>query len=317
MRVLITGGTGFVGSHLLRSYLSLGYKVYSTIRWRSRLDNVQDIKNQVTWIPCDITDSNCTNNIISSIRPHIIHHLAAISYVKYSFSMPSDVLYNNIIGTINILEAVKNYSRKSVLHLAGSSEEYGLVGKDDIPITENQRVRPCSPYGVSKLSQTELGVIYAKSYNLMIAISRAFNHSGKYRNKNFIIPKIVLQGLEIKYHKRKRFELGNISSIRDFTHVKDMCNAYILLARLVRKNPYLSGEIFNICSNKGYSIKDIVDKVSKKLGIEAKIKINKENKRPFDVPILIGSYKKFSKYTNWSPKYTLDDIIDDIIEEMR
>jgi len=314
IRILITGATGFVGSHLLETYLSLTPKphIFATKRWRSDMSNVAHIEKEITWLPCDLTDPSCTNFVIQETQPDIIHHLAAMSYVKYSFDMPADAIFNNLISSVNLLEAVRSISPSSTVLLTGSSEEYGVVAENELPISETNPTRPASPYGISKLAQTQLGWIYAKGYGLDVILTRAFNHSGPRRSLSFILPKIILQGIEIQQGKRNSFELGNLDAYRDFTHVKDICRAYIMLA--LKGN---SGEVYNICSGTAYSIKEIIDKVKKLLDIDVGIKTMKSNFRPLDVPFLLGDNTKIKKEIGWKPKFTLDDILRDIYNWLR
>jgi len=178
MKILITGITGFVGSHLAE--LCLGQadvQVHGTRKWRSDIGNVEHIKNDIIWHECDITDSHSVESVIKTIKPDVIHHLAAMSYVPSSWSYPQRTMEVNLIGSINIFEAVKSHSPKTIVQIASSSETYGIP--DKLPITEDMVLKPCSPYGVSKAAMDMAARQYHKSYNCNIIVTRAFNHSIK------------------------------------------------------------------------------------------------------------------------------------------
>ena len=152
MRTLITGITGFVGSHLAEHLIARGDEVYGTVRWRSRLDNINHIKDKIKLIETDIRDSYSIEKSLREVQPDVIFHLAAQSFVHSSFNAPQETLSTNIIGTVNLLEAVKSLKTNPVIQIAGSSEEYGLVKQNETPIRETNPLRPLSPYGVSKVA---------------------------------------------------------------------------------------------------------------------------------------------------------------------
>lgn len=177
MRVLITGITGFVGSHLTEFLLEQsGVDLFGTLRWRSKTDNIEHLRDRIKLYECDLRDASSVRQVISSVKPDWIFHLAAQSFVPMSWSAPSETMSTNTVGQINLFEAIRECGLKPRLQIAGSSEEYGLVLERELPLTENSPLRPLSPYAVSKVTQDLLGYQYARSYQMHILRTRAFNH---------------------------------------------------------------------------------------------------------------------------------------------
>ncbi|MBI1894462.1 MAG: GDP-mannose 4,6-dehydratase, partial [Candidatus Rokubacteria bacterium] len=187
MRVLITGITGFVGSHLADYLLTLGdVEVFGVKRWRSRTENVHHLQGRATLFDGDVRDPGSTRRILAEVRPQRIFHLAAQSFVSTSWGIPAETLANNILGQVNLFEAVRDLSLDTRIHIAGSSEEYGLVAPEELPIVETAPLRPLSPYAVSKVAQDLLAYQYWMSYRLPVVRTRGFNHSGPRRGDVFV-----------------------------------------------------------------------------------------------------------------------------------
>src|SRR3990167_3171739 len=177
MRILITGITGFVGSHLAEYALEKNMEVYGADRWRSKTENIEHIKHRLHLIESDLRDLSSVHNLLEVSKPDWVFHLAAQSYVVTSWHAPTETLHNNIISQVNLLEAIRVQRLNTRFLAVGSSEEYGLVHEDELPIKETNPLRPLSPYAVSKVTQDLMGYQYFKSYGLHIVRSRAFNHS--------------------------------------------------------------------------------------------------------------------------------------------
>ena len=314
MRILITGISGFAGSHLAEYFLDEGkHEVYGTIKWRSDRQNIIGIQDKIRLYECDIKDAFSVNTIIEQIKPDQIFHLAAQSYVLFSWRAPQETLTTNIIGEVNLFEAVRAAKLDPYIHIAGSSEEYGMVYPDELPIKETNPLRPLSPYGVSKVTQDFLGYQYFKSYGLKIVRTRAFNHTGPRRGAVFATSNFAKQIIEIEKGKRKPvIQVGNLEAVRDFLDVRDVAKAYAF--SLSKGEP---GEVYNISSGVGVKIKDMLDKLIALSKVNLKIETDPSRMRPSDVELLIGSAEKFKKATGWKPAIPFDQTLTDLLEYWR
>lgn len=309
MKVLITGITGFVGSHMAEYLIEnhTDVQIYGIKRWRSKMDNLKGLEKKINFIECDIKDAHNVYDIINKIKPDKIFHLAAQSYVPASWESPSETFEINIVGQCNLLEAVrklKNNDYNPYIQIACSSEEYGLVNQEEIPIRETNPLRPLSPYAVSKIAQDFMGYQYFRSYGLNIIRSRAFNHSGPRRGEVFVDSNFAKQIVEIERGFREPIiSVGNLDTIRDFTDVRDIVRAYWIATDKCKP-----GEVYNISSGVGYKIKDVLDKlISLSTVKDIKIRNDPERMRPSDVPVLIGDFSKFKRVTNWEPQISYFD----------
>uniref|UniRef100_A0A7V3ZUG8 SDR family oxidoreductase n=1 Tax=candidate division WOR-3 bacterium TaxID=2052148 RepID=A0A7V3ZUG8_UNCW3 len=314
MKVLITGITGFVGSHLAEYLLSLkNCEIYGTYRWRSRMENISHIKEKLKLFECDLKDATAVYNLIKEIKPDMIFHLAAQSYVPMSWTAPSETIITNVISQINILEAVRNLKMDTLIHIAGSSEEYGLVLRNEVPIKETNPLRPLSPYGVSKVAQDLLGFQYYKSYNLKIVRTRAFNHEGPRRGEVFVTSNFAKQIAEIEKGKREPvIYVGNLEAVRDFTDVRDVVRAYYLV--LIKGR---AGEVYNIASGKGYKIREVLDIYLRMSKVRVEIKVDPARLRPSDVELLIGDATKIKEECGWQPQIPFEKTLEDLLNYWR
>ena len=311
MRVLITGATGFVGSYLLEHY-SRYDEIHATRRHRSDRMNVSHIeaKGEVEWHTMDLTDAHSVSKVIKFVKPDIIHHLAAQSFVPASWDYPAETFKINVLGTINLFEAVREYSPEAVIHIASSSEVYGIP--DRLPITEGLIPNPVSPYGVSKLAMDRLGYQYHKSYGLRVVITRAFNHTGPRRGEQFVCSSFAKQVAQIEKAGGGNIAVGNLTATRDFTDVRDICRAYVLA---VRKCDY--GTPYNICSEQEISIGDVLKKLIKHSKVEIGVVQDPKRLRPSDLHTLQGDCRRFRKRTNWKREYDLDVTLRQLLEYWR
>lgn len=227
MKVLITGITGFAGSHVADFCLDQGgIDVCGIIRWRSRTENIEHLRDKVTFVECDLRDATSTLEVVEQVRPDYIFHLAAQSYVPMSWRAPTESLTTNVIGQLNVFEAVRKIGLECRIQIACSSEEYGLVGEDELPITEETPLRPLSPYAVSKVAQDLLGYQYFMSYGMEIVRTRGFNHTGPRRAPVFVVSDFAKQIVEIERGLREPvMSVGNLDAERDFTDVRDTVRA--------------------------------------------------------------------------------------------
>lgn len=275
------------------------------------MENVRGFEELIKWKECDITDAHSVSEIIKEIKPDIIHHLAAMSFVPASWKYPARTMEVNLIGTINLFEAIREFSPKTVIQVASSSETYGIP--KSLPITEKHILQPCSPYGVSKAAMDLAAQQYYKSYKLSIIITRAFNHSGKRRGSEFVCSSFAKQIAEIELlNKEPIIKVGNLSSLRDFTDVRDMCDAYLLAVKMC--NP---GEPYNISSNFSVSIQNVLDMLINMSPLKITTIIDITRLRPSDLDKLEGDSNNFRRLTGWTNKITLENTMKDLLNYWR
>ena len=308
MKALITGVTGFAGSHLADYLVTLdGMEVWGTKRRRSDTSNLQA---PIKLIDCEITDYCSVDMLIEKVLPDWVFHLAAQSFVPTSWVAPNLTFETNILGTLNLFEAIRKIKPDTKILVAGSSEEYGFVTPDECPITEAQPLRPMSPYGVSKAAMDLLAQQYVRSYGLHIVITRAFNHTGPRRGEAFVTSSFAKQIAQIEAGLQEPLiRCGNLDAKRDWTDVRDMVKAYVRALEVCEP-----GVPLNICSGKAVTIEHMLDLLLKLSGVDAGIHPEETRKRPSDVPLLQGDSKKFRELTGWKPtipfKQTLRDLLD-------
>ena len=313
-KALVTGITGFAGSHLADYLLQEEeIEVIGTMRPRSRTENIEHIRHKIRLVEADIRDAASMFYIIQSVKPDYIFHLAAQSFVPMSWKAPSETLTTNIIGTANILEAVRQLEVRCTVMVAGTSEEYGLVNTQDLPIRESCPLRPQSPYGVSKVACDLLAQQYFRSYHIHTVITRAFNHTGPRRGDVFVSSNFAKQLIEIEKGKREQILVGNLQAKRDFSDVRDVVRAYWLAAK--KGEP---GEVYNICSGNPISINNLLLTLISQTSVVPKaIKQDIERLRPSDVPILAGDCTKFKAQTGWKPLIPLEKTLGDLLNYWR
>jgi len=314
MNVLITGITGFVGSHLAEYLLAEhpDVSVHGTKRWRSPKDNILGIQDKVQLHDCDLRDLSSLISTFSRVKPEVIFHLAAQSYVQTSYTAPADTIDTNVTGTVNLLEAVRITGIDPVIHICSSSEVYGQVTQDDIPIKEDCPLRPVSPYAVSKVGEDMLGFMYHQAFGLKTVRTRMFTHSGPRRGEVFVDSFFALQLARIENGLQEPvLRVGNLDSVRTFCDVRDSVRAYW---DLVTKCP--PGEVYNIGGDTTMTIREMLVMLlgMSESGSKVDVQVDPALLRPADVTLQIPSYEKFKAATGWEPvipyKQTLSDMLD-------
>jgi GDP-4-dehydro-6-deoxy-D-mannose reductase len=314
-RILITGITGFAGSHLADYVLAEhpGVEVYGLYRWRSRRENIEHLEGRIRLIEADLGDMTALRAALERSRPDAIFHLAAQSFVPTSWTAPAETFHINVSGQIHLFEAIRSLGIDPVVHLACSSEEYGLVHPDETPITEQNPLRPLSPYAVSKVAQDFLGYQYFMSYGLRAVRTRGFNHEGPRRGEVFVMSNFAKQIASIEAGLREPvMRVGNLDAVRDFTDVRDMVRAYWLAAE--RGAP---GEVYNIASGRGITIREMLDRLLAMSTVEVRVETDPERLRPSDVEVLLGDASKFRAATGWEPVIPLEQTLADSLDYWR
>jgi GDP-4-dehydro-6-deoxy-D-mannose reductase len=313
-RVLVTGVTGFAGSHLVDYLLERGdCEIFGIHRWRSRTENIEHFMSRITLIECDLRDAASTRDTLEKVRPEYIFHLAAQSFVPTSWIAPSESLTTNVLGQVNIFEAVRRIGLPCRIQLACSSEEYGMVFPNEVPIRETNPLRPLSPYAVSKVAQDLLGYQYWMSWKVDSVRTRGFNHEGPRRGPVFVASDFAKQIADIeKGRKPPVLHVGNLEAQRDFTDVRDMVKAYWLA--LEKGEP---GEVYNICSGSAWRIQKVLDHLLGLSKMKIEVKVDEARLRPSDVPILLGDYSKFHAVTGWKPTIPFEKTLADMLEYWR
>jgi GDP-4-dehydro-6-deoxy-D-mannose reductase len=320
MNVLITGITGFAGSHLV-DYISENHsevQIWGTRRYRSRMDNYEGPRmNVVNWVDdVDLTDPVAVRRAVELSLPDRVFHLSAKSFVPESYINPSAVLCNNIVGQQNLFEALRQtfgQHHNVRVQIACSSEEYGFVRPEETPISEKNPLRPLSPYGVSKVAQDSSGFQEWKTYGTHVVRTRGFNHTGSRRGDAFVCSNFAKQIAEIEAGiKGPTVKVGNLKAVRDFTDVRDMVKAYWLA--LEAGEP---GEVYNIGTGRGWTMEQVLFHFVEQCAVDITIEEDPSRMRLSDVPILECDSTKFRDQTGWFPEREFPETLNDILRYWR
>ena len=310
-KYLITGFSGFVAKHFL-DYLEkekidahiLGidlhppeFEIHQFKHLQCRFENT------------DLLNKNEVDNVIYEFQPTYIIHLASFSSVAYSWKHPIASFANNTNIFLNLLEKVRHMQLDCRILSIGSSEEYGNVHHDDLPLREDRALHPLSPYAVARVSQEMLSKIYVDGYGLDIVMTRSFNHIGPGQKDIFVISSFARQLVQIKKDKAlPTITTGDLSIVRDFLDVRDVVTAYHALLKKGRK-----GEVYNVCSGVGSTLEEVIRKMEKILKIQVETVVDPSLIRPNDNQMIVGSNEKLQSETAWKHSYTLEQSLADII----
>jgi len=321
--VLITGITGMVGSHLADYLLKkTNWNIYGLCRWRSPLDNVEhllplanDKNSKIKFVNADLNDYSSLIKAVEVSKPNYIFHLAAQSYPLTSFVEANITLDTNIIGTYNLLNAVKQLKINPLIHVCSSSEVFGRVKKEDLPIDENCSYHPASPYAISKVGTDLIGRYFYEAFKLKVLVTRMFTHTGPRRGDVFAESSFAKQIAMIESKKIKPIiKVGNLNSLRTFADVRDAVHAYYLL---LTKNPK-PGEVYNIGGTYSCTIREMLNFLVS-LSEVKKIKIIEDptRLRPIDADLQIPNTKKFMNATGWRPRISFKKTMTDLLNYWR
>ncbi|MEK7502748.1 MAG: GDP-mannose 4,6-dehydratase [Patescibacteria group bacterium] len=313
--ILITGISGFAGSFLAEYLVSRNKgKISGTYLEEASLGNIQNVKTKVNLFKLNLTEEKKVFDIVLETKPDFIFHLAALTSPKASFDNPFETIQNNVKAQLNLLEAVRKLKLLNTRILVISSAEvYGIVEKKDLPIDEDTKFIPASPYAVSKITQDFLALQYFLSYDIKIIRIRPFNHIGPRQSPNFVVSAFAKKIAEIEKGKTDNtFFVGNLDSKRDFTDVRDMVTAYSLA---IEKGE--AGEVYNIGSGKSYAISQILDKMLSLSKTKIKVRVDESLFRPSDNPDLLCDRSKFTNLTGWEPEIPIDRTLKDTLDYWR
>jgi len=315
MRILITGITGMVGSHLAEYVLAHHpeVEVHGMVRWRSPRDNIRAIADRVRLHEGELRDLNSLVRVLDTVKPERIFHLAAQSYVSASYSAPADTLHTNVIGTTNLLDAIRLTKIDPRVHICSSSEVYGQVREDEVPIRESNEFRPASPYAVSKCGEDMIALQYFLSYGIKTIRTRMFTHTGPRRGDVFAESAFAKQIAEVEAGLRPNpIKVGNLNSVRTFADVGDAVRAYWLL--LEKCTP---GEVYNIGGERTMLVGEMLDVLIGMAGCRIQCEVDPALVRPSDVTLQIPDTSKFRAATGWSAKIPLETTLRDLLDYHR
>lgn len=314
MRVLITGITGFVGSHLAEWALERGAEVVGALRWRSNTEHIEHVRDRLTLIQSDLRELSSARELVERAAPDYIVHLAAQSVPAASWQTPAETLMTNAISQMNLFEAIRQLAARSRFLVIGSSEEYGLVYPEELPVRETNPLRPLSPYAVSKVTQDLMGFQYWKSYGLDVVRARAFNHEGPRRGDAFATSNFAKQIAEIEAGLRKPVvEVGDLKPSRDFSDVRDIVRGYWdLLERGT------AGDVYNLCSGMDWTIERMLTLLLAQSTVGSiEVRTDPTRLRPSDILVLRGSFAKIESAVGWRPRIPLEQTLGDLLEYWR
>lgn len=319
-KVFITGITGFVGSHLTEYILAEfpNVQILGLVRWRAPKENIKHILNKIKLCYGDLLDLSSLKSILTEHKPDVIFHLAAQSYVDFSFKAPVATLEANIIGTCNLLEAIKelkfSFGYDPIVHICSSSEVYGQVREDELPIREDNPFRPASPYAVSKVGEDMLAFQYWLSWKIKTIRTRMFTHTGPRRGEVFVVSTFSKQIAAIEAGLIPPvIKVGNLESVRTFLDVRDAVKAYWLLV-----NKCSPGGAYNVGGAETMTVGEMLNRLvnlstTKNITVET----DPSRLRPSDVTLQIPCIDKFVKATDWKPEIKFEKTLKDILDYWR
>ena len=309
MKALITGGGGFAGKYLIRELRNNGYEVHAT-----HLEN-EHINTDCHRHILDVTNAKDVSELIEEIQPDSVYHLSAQSSVALSWKLPQITAEVNIIGTLNLLEAIKNSSKPNAkILLVGSGEEYGILRENACPIKETEKLNPANIYAVTKSCQGMFGRVYTRAYGMNIISVRSFNHSGAGQSEVFVISDFCKQIAEIEAGKRPpKIVTGNLSAMRDFTDVRDIVRAY----RLITEKGKI-GKTYNVGRGKAVRISDILN-IAIRLSKAGNISVEKDpaRMRAVDIPVIEPDVSEIFGDTGWKAEIPIENTILDTLDYWR
>ena len=317
--ILVTGGTGFVGSHMIDYILKYAIrpeqKIWCTKRWLEDTKNVDHIDDKrFQFIDCDFNDAPSVYRAIEISKPEKVFHFAAQSFPEVSFHTPSVTLSTNTLGTTYLLEAIRNSDCDPVIVSVSTSEVYGMPEEDEIPIKETNPIRAANPYSISKVGHDLMSQYYHKAYGMKIIVTRMFSHEGARRGKEFALSSFARQIAKAEKLKGEQFIYhGNLDSTRTYAHIDDAISAY-----WVCSNSQKFGEVYNIGGDQTCTVGEALDKlISMSTKKDLTKKLDKDRLRPTDITLQIPDTTKFRHEFAWTPMKNLTNVCEDLLNYWR
>ncbi len=301
MKALITGSEGFVGKYLRAELEAHGYDV-------TGLDLAPGEKT----VAVNLLEAEKVDALLEEMQPEVIFHLAGQANVGLSWKKPAMTTEINLVAAINLMEAVRKHCPACAMVLVGSSDEYGNLREKGQLVSEETPLQPMTPYAISKIAQEQMGQAYARAYGMRICMTRSFNHGGAGQKPGFMIPDFAQDIVKVERGEADAVSVGNLSSKRDFTHVKDIVRAYRLIAEKGK-----AGEIYNVGSGKTYSAQEVLDRLIGMAKCPVAVRQDPARMRPSDTPVICCDNSKIRNDTGWKPELTIDDILCDTLEYYR
>lgn len=321
-KAFITGITGMVGSHLADYLLeNTEWEIYGLVRWNDRMDNIEHLMerinrgDRINLVYGDINDLSSLIVAFAKVKPDYVFHLAAQSYPKTSFDSPLETLETNILGTAKVLDALKVNNLDPVIHVCASSEVFGRVPKEFLPIHEDVTFHPASPYAISKVGTDLIGRFYAEAYGMTVMTTRMFTHTGPRRGDVFAESTFAKQIAMIEAGLQEPvIKVGNLDSLRTWSDVRDAVRAYYML---VTSNP-TPGEYYNIGGTYSCSVREMLNYlISISTHTDIKIEVDPERLRPIDADLQVPDTHKFKSHTGWEPEISFEQTMNDLLNYWR
>lgn len=308
MKALVTGDTGFVGAHLVDFLASKGIDVHGISRSKTAHK-----RKGYRHYAVDLRDAAAAQRLVKRVKPDRIYHLAARSSPALSWKFPLETVTENYSVQLHLLDAIRQARFKTKIHVASSSEVYGKVSPNSLPVSEGAPVDPVSPYGVSKALQELSSRQYLKAFGVPVVVTRAFSHTGPGQSDLYVAPSFARQVARIERGELPAvIRVGNLTAIRDFTDVRDVVRAYWLA--LEKGKP---GEIYNVCSGKGRRVSEILDAYLHLAKKKVHVQSERARLRPLDVPKIIGDAGRLRARTGWKPEIPFSKTLSDLLEFWR
>lgn len=301
MKAMITGSGGFVGRYMRRELESAGYEV-------TGIDIVEAPGTRCL----DLMDKEMICRVVAEEQPDVVIHLAGQANVAASWKIPGETVAINVIGAVNLLEAVRVSGLSTHVVLVGSSDEYGNLGQLGSRVSEDLETRPQTPYAVSKKAQEEMARVYVNSYGMHICMTRSFNHCGPGQKQGFLVSDFASGIARIERGEQDRLLVGNLSARRDFTHVADIVRAYRLIAEQGRP-----GEVYNVGSGSTWSAQEILDELTSMARCPVTVEQDPSRMRPSDTPVICCDHERLTKDTGWEPVIPMKQALQETLDYWR